>query len=93
MSIKRLSLVLLLGTAACASAPERPQTASADASPAERRSIPADPFPSTYRAYPGQPTRVTNVTIYDGEGGRIERGEALFADGKVVAVGQSVDGK
>lgn len=51
----------------------------------------ADPYPSTYAAYPGTPTLVTNVTIFDGEGGRIDNGQALFADGKVVAVGQTVD--
>ena len=51
----------------------------------------ADPYPSTYAAYPGTPTLVTNVTIFDGEGGRIDNGQALFADGKVVAVGQAVD--
>ena len=49
-----------------------------------------DPFPSTYKPYPGVPTLVTNVTIFDGEGGRIDRGQVLFADGKIVAVGQSV---
>jgi imidazolonepropionase-like amidohydrolase len=46
----------------------------------------ADPFPSTYKAYPGAPTLIRNVTIYDGEGGRIERGEVLFADGKIVFI-------
>ena len=51
----------------------------------------ADPYPSTYRAFPGTPTLVTNVTIFDGEGGRIDNGQALFADGKVVAVGQRVE--
>ena len=51
----------------------------------------ADPFPSTYHAYPSVPTLVINVTIFDGEGGRIDNGQALFADGKVVAVGQSVE--
>ena len=50
-----------------------------------------DPYPSTYRVYPGVPTLISNVTIYDGEGGRIENGQILFADGKVVALGQSVD--
>lgn len=49
-----------------------------------------DPFPSTYHAYPGVPTLVTNVTIFDGEGNRIDNGQALFADGKIVAVGQTV---
>ncbi|PVX30449.1 amidohydrolase [Sphingomonas pokkalii] len=49
-----------------------------------------DPFPSTYRAYPGVPTLVTNVTIFDGEGGRIDRGAVLFRDGKIAAIGQSL---
>jgi imidazolonepropionase-like amidohydrolase len=47
----------------------------------------ADPFPSTYKAYPGVPTLIRNVTIYDGEGGRIDNGFVLFADGKVKSVG------
>ena len=51
----------------------------------------ADPYPSTYHAYPGVPTVVTNVTIFDGEGGRIDNGSILLVDGKVVALGQSVD--
>jgi imidazolonepropionase-like amidohydrolase len=33
---------------------------------------------------------VNNVTIFDGEGGRIENGSVLFADGKIVGVGQSL---
>ncbi|HEX8446953.1 MAG TPA: amidohydrolase [Sphingomonas sp.] len=49
-----------------------------------------DPYPSTYHPYPGVPTLVTNVTIYDGEGGRIDGGSVLFADGKIVALGQTV---
>ena len=49
-----------------------------------------DPYPSTYKRYPGVPTLVTHVTIFDGEGGRIEDGSVLFADGKIVALGQTV---
>jgi imidazolonepropionase-like amidohydrolase len=45
-----------------------------------------NPYPSTYKPYPGAPTLVRNVTIYDGEGGRIEHGAVLFADGKIVSV-------
>ena len=41
-----------------------------------------NPYPSTYKPYPGVPTLVRNVTVYDGEGGRIEHGSVLFADGK-----------
>ena len=90
MSGKAIALALLSATAlaACAQTPP-PRTAS---SSAPRVPLPwkADPFPSTYRAYPGVPTLVTNVTIYDGEGGKVDRGQVLIADGNVVAVGQSI---
>ena len=48
-----------------------------------------DPYPSTYKAYPGTATAIRGVTIYDGEGGRIENGVALFKDGKIVSVGDA----
>ncbi len=87
----------LKGRAACAAilllsactADQPPQSASA--SPKARPTAYArDPFPSTYRAYPGAPTLITNVTVFDGEGGRVENGSVLFADGKVVQVGQAI---
>ena len=71
---------------ACAGGNAAPQSAS-DA-PVESYS--RNPYPSTYQPYPGVPTLVTNVTIYDGEGGRIDNGSILFADGKVVELGQTV---
>ena len=46
-----------------------------------------DPYPSTYVPYPGVPTVIRNVTIFDGEGGRIEGGTVVFADGAIQAVG------
>ncbi|HEX2802880.1 MAG TPA: amidohydrolase, partial [Sphingomicrobium sp.] len=46
-----------------------------------------DPFPSTYVAYPGVPTLIRNVTIFDGEGGRIDNGWISFADGQVTGLG------
>ena len=85
------ALFLVLG--ACAAGDERPKSASASAAPsAPRLPLPwaSDPFPSTYRPYPGVPTLVTNVTVLDGEGGRIENGAVLIADGKVVQVSQQV---
>ena len=45
-----------------------------------------NPYPSTYKPYPGVPTLVRNVTVYDGEGGRVEHGSVLFAEGKIVSV-------
>ena len=84
----------LLALAACSGTGSGPKSASAakpkDPAVGRNKGYSHDPFPSTYRAYPGAATLVTNVTIYDGEGGRIERGSALFADGKIVSVGQQV---
>jgi imidazolonepropionase-like amidohydrolase len=45
-----------------------------------------DPYPSTYKPYPGTPTLIRNVTIYDGEGARIENGTVVFRDGKIEEV-------
>ncbi|UIJ44237.1 amidohydrolase [Sphingomonas cannabina] len=80
----------VLSLAACGNEP--PKTASSKApAPGMGKGYSHDPYPSTYRPYPGVPTVVRGVTIYDGEGGRIDNGAVLFADGKIVAVGQSVD--
>lgn len=82
-----LAAALLVASACADRTDARPRT-----SEAPRATAPwtADPFPSTYRAYPGVPTLVTNVTVYDGEGGRIDGGAVLFADGRIVEVGASI---
>jgi len=86
-----VSAATCLGLMACtASAPPPPATASKAPPPGAGRGYNHDPFPSTYHPYPGVPTLVTNVTIYDGEGGRIDHGAVLFADGKIVQVGQQI---
>ncbi|GAO39023.1 hypothetical protein SCH01S_25_00030 [Sphingomonas changbaiensis NBRC 104936] len=82
------ALILSTALAGCATAKAKPQTASTERVPLPYKQ---DPYPSTYHAYPGVPTLVTNVTIYDGEGGRINNGQVLFANGKIVAVGQTID--
>jgi imidazolonepropionase-like amidohydrolase len=46
-----------------------------------------DPYPSTYHAYPGTPTVIRGATIYDGEGGQIDNGTIVLADGVIQAVG------
>ncbi|KQT32867.1 amidohydrolase [Sphingomonas sp. Leaf412] len=78
----------MLALSACSTGADRPKSASAKAPP---QPYSRNPYPSTYKVYPGVPTLVRNVTVFDGEGGRIENGQVLFADGKVVAVGQTVD--
>jgi imidazolonepropionase-like amidohydrolase len=83
------ALAAAAGLAACA---QNPPPAAPKAAPKAKPIIYSrDPYPSTYRVYPGVPTLITNVTIYDGEGGRIDNGQILFADGKVVALGQTVE--
>jgi imidazolonepropionase-like amidohydrolase len=46
-----------------------------------------DPYPSTYQRYPGAVTAIRGATVFDGEGGRIENGTVVLADGIVQAVG------
>jgi len=77
----------MLALVACDAKDGGPKSASSSAAKTYAR----DPYPSTYRAYPGTPTLVRNVTVFDGEGGRIEGGSVLFAEGKIVAVGQTLE--
>ena len=82
-----------LALAACTANGEGPKSAgstSAGKGPGLNKAYSHDPYPSTYKAYPGTPTVLTNVTIFDGEGHRIENGQVAFAEGKIVAVGQTV---
>lgn len=50
-----------------------------------------DPYPSTYQPRPRTDTIVVNVTILDGAGRRIDNGEVLMRDGRIVAVGHGLD--
>lgn len=70
------------------------ETKSAGAKPTASAEKPVkfnkDPYPSTYKAYPGRVTLVRNVTIFDGEGGRIDNGAILLRDGKVAALAAAI---
>ena len=66
----------------CGAAEDKPATASAK--PATKVEA---PFPSTYKAYPGIATAIRNVTIYDGEGGKIDNGVVFMSGGKISSVG------
>ncbi|MCW0197858.1 amidohydrolase [Sphingopyxis sp.] len=46
-----------------------------------------NPYPSTYKPYPSRLTVVKNVTIFDGEGGRIDHGSIVLSSGKVLSLG------
>lgn len=89
--IRTLLVLGLAGMiAGCAGDTSKPQTAAAAPAangPGKGKGYSHDPYPSTYRPYPGVPTLITNVTVLDGEGGRIEHGAVLFRDGKIAAIG------
>ncbi|MEX2110055.1 MAG: amidohydrolase [Gemmatimonadaceae bacterium] len=97
--MRALLYVALVGAAACATASPRPSTdparSRADSTAAIGRgaaSVPnADPFPSTYVPYPARTTVIRGVNIFTAAGPLIRNGAILLQNGKVAAVGQSVD--
>jgi imidazolonepropionase-like amidohydrolase len=72
-----VAAALLSGCAALAPKPK----------PAPPIRINQDPYPSTYVRYPGAATVIRNATVFDGEGGRINGGTVILADGVVQAIG------
>ncbi|MBL0767373.1 amidohydrolase [Sphingopyxis sp. DHUNG17] len=78
-----------LGFAGCAATGGEAKSAGDKPAASAEKSAKFDknPYPSTYRPYPSQTTVVRGVTIFDGEGGRIDDGVIVMADGKVEAVG------
>jgi imidazolonepropionase-like amidohydrolase len=89
-SLKKWSILTVpLALAACSGASKdvKPVPAApASKTTSKPAAKPPAPFASTYKAYPGQKTVLYNVTVLDGEGGRIEKGVVQFADGKITDV-------
>jgi imidazolonepropionase-like amidohydrolase len=77
----------LVGCASSGSAAPKSAGTKPAATAGAKSTFNKDPYPSTYKPYAGQPTAVRGVTIFDGEGGRIDNGTILFVNGKVEAVG------
>jgi imidazolonepropionase-like amidohydrolase len=71
-------VALLLSACAEVAPPPKPP-------PAVR--INPDPYPSTYHRYPGALTAIRGATVFDGEGGRIDNGTLVLADGVIQAIG------
>jgi hypothetical protein len=57
---------------------------------ADQQSNP-NPYGSTYQPLPSRPTLIRNATILTAAGPQIDGGSVLLQNGKVVAVGQSVN--
>jgi imidazolonepropionase-like amidohydrolase len=75
-----------LALMACSNTARVPKSASA-VPPVRVEQANKNPYPSTYKAYPGVETLITNVTVFDGEGGKLDNSTVLFRDGKIVEVG------
>ncbi|HEY0018710.1 MAG TPA: amidohydrolase [Longimicrobium sp.] len=90
--MKRALCALALGaaTAACSQGQARPAGSPAPQgqSGAQRA---ADPFPSTYRPLPSAPTLIRGGTVMTAAGQVIPNGQVLMVDGRIAAVGQTVD--
>lgn len=73
---------------ACSNTTAAPRSASEEPSEKAKPTKKVDaPFASTYKAYPGAATAIRNVTIFDGEGAKIDNGVVFFASGKISSVG------
>ncbi len=68
-------------------APPRP---AGPASEVEARKASEAAYSTTYQPLPSQPVLITNATVLTATGERIERGSVLMRDGKIAAVGASV---
>ena len=100
--MRALKPVLLVAALACTPTP--PSTTPTPSSSVGRdsatspgsgrgsTSIPnADPFPSTYVPFASHPTVIRNVNILTAVGPMIRNGAILLQDGKIAAVGATVD--
>jgi imidazolonepropionase-like amidohydrolase len=94
----RVSFCLLLaGATACASASARTNTSSTPARDSAQTGLGgtstpnADPFPSTYVPFPSRATVIRNVNILTAAGPVIRNGAILLQNGKIAAVGATVD--
>ncbi len=94
-----LACLLLTGTVACATRPApktgTPPVSRADSAAGLGRgavSAPnADPFPSSYVAFPARTTVIHGVNIFTAAGPLIRNGAILLQNGKIAAVGQTLD--
>ena len=87
---RALSALVLAATAAGCAQGGRPASSPA---PASASQAPADPvpFPSTYTPFPSRPTLIRGATVMTAAGEIIPNGQLLMADGKIVAVGATVE--
>ena len=90
--MKRIvSALAVLGMVGCASAGGSAPAAAPAASQANGGDTAAGPFPSTYAPFASQSTVIRGGTVMTAAGEVIPNGEVLLVDGKIAAVGATVD--
>ena len=91
--MRRALCALALGAVAAGCAQGRQQAPASQPSQASApaRTPPRDPFPSTYRPFASQPTLIRGGTVMTAAGQVIPNGQVLLVDGKIAAVGATVD--
>jgi imidazolonepropionase-like amidohydrolase len=87
--MKRALCALALAAASAACSQGQARTADSP-TPQRAPQRPADPFPSTYRPLPSQPTLIRGGTVMTAAGQIIPNGQVLMVDGRIAAVGQTV---
>lgn len=89
MASSKLGAALLgiLALAGCAAGRDQAEVAQSAAPPARTAPAAEDPYPSTYHPYPSVTTAIVGATVFDGEGGRIDNGTVVMAEGRILAVG------
>jgi imidazolonepropionase-like amidohydrolase len=83
--------ILVPLAAGCATASARQTAAPVTPAPAETTSVDRPQYPSTYHRHPNAPVVIRNATILTAAGPAIAGGSILFRDGRIVAVGTSVE--
>lgn len=87
--MKNLMKFALLGAAAAALAGCGGDSKDSETTTGQSDSSTA--FASTYQPLPSETTLITNAHIIDGAGGEIESGSILITDGRITAIGETLD--
>ncbi|MBR9988244.1 MAG: amidohydrolase, partial [Gemmatimonadetes bacterium] len=81
--------LLIVAIAGCAGRSAAPASSPAPAS--SDRPADSDAYPSTYQPFPSAPTLIRGATVFTGAGTAIPNGQVLIVDGRIAAVGATVD--
>ena len=87
---RALSALVLVGAVGCSPGGTAPPASAPGAAPTPSAATP-QPFPSTYPPFPSQPTLIRGGTVMTAAGEVIPNGQVLMVDGKIAAVGATVN--